>query len=138
MISVQDFKYDASQKAYLKKLKLDDSLVNIVVSDEATKDTVVLDDRLEQALRWVTGNEETILAYCAGNLLDLKNESWVSSDEDKVSEEQFKHLLKLQIIHIQPDGGLELTYGDGDLFWGHEIVVKTDPKYKLYFADIEG
>jgi hypothetical protein len=55
--------------------------------------------------------------------LPLKNESWLGDNESEVSAEAFVERLALQSITVYPDGELEFGFEDGDLFWGHFIIV---------------
>ncbi|MGF1486616.1 MAG: hypothetical protein ACFBSE_05830 [Prochloraceae cyanobacterium] len=42
----------------------------------------------------------------------------------------------MESIAIDHDGGLEISFRDGDLFGGHWLVVYTDREYK-FDGDVE-
>jgi len=61
---------------------------------------------------------------CAARiLLPLKNESWLGEHETEVTADQFKQRMKMESITVHPDGSLNFSHTDGDLFWGHWIQV---------------
>lgn len=138
MTSINEFQYNSDYDYYESELEINGISTAIYVTNDKVKEIEILNNRLNQAIDWLEDNYETIKQYCADNLRELKNESWVETEEEKVTEEEFKERLQLESIKIESDGGLELAFQDGDLFWGHWIVVKTDPEYRLNYADIEG
>ncbi|HWX23201.1 MAG TPA: DUF2262 domain-containing protein [Candidatus Binatia bacterium] len=74
---------------------------------------------------WQTqdGWDQRIRDCAARILLPLKNESWLGEDEAEVTADQFKQRMKLESITVHPDGSLEFSHTDGDLFWVHSIQV---------------
>lgn len=138
MTSISEFQYNSDYYHYKSKLKINGISTVIYVSNEEVQEITILENRLNQSLNWFKNNYEIIKNYCVDNLLELKNEDWADSEEEKVTEEEFKNRLQLKSIRIEPDGGLEIVFRDGDLFCGHEIVVTTDPEYRVNDADIEG
>jgi len=61
---------------------------------------------------------------CAvSELLDLKNDSWLEGDEGAVTEDEFQRRITVESITLYPDGEFEALFRDGDLFWGHAIIV---------------
>lgn len=138
MLTIDNFQYNTELKWYESSLDIKGITTKIYVLDNEIKEKNVLNNQLKKGINWVEDNFEEIKTYCADNLLELKNESWADNEEEQVTEEEFKKLLLLESITIQPSGSLELTFQDGDLFYGHFIVVKTDSEYQLNYADIEG
>ena len=138
MVTINEFQYNSEFNWYESSRQINGIQAKIYVSDKEVKEVEALNNRLNQAMDWVKNDFELIKKYCADNLLELKNESWADSEEEQVTEEEFKNLLLLESIKIESDGRLELIFQDGDLFWGHLIVVRSDADYKLNYADIEG
>jgi hypothetical protein len=46
--------------------------------------------------------------------------------------------MSLESIVIYPSGGAEIYYGDGDLFWGHTILVGLTEDLSFRDATIAG
>ena len=59
-------------------------------------------------------------------LLELKNDTWLDADESELTAEAFAARMRLTSISIMPDGAFEFWHDDGDLFWGHAIMVSGD------------
>ncbi len=68
-------------------------------------------------------------------LLEVKNEAWLEEGESAVSAEAFRRRMILDSISIRPDGELEFSFLDGDLFWGHTIVVRATLETGPYEAN---
>lgn len=56
-------------------------------------------------------------------LLPLKNECWLEQDEASLSAAAFLGRMSLESIVLNPNGTLDFYHHDGDLFWGHGILV---------------
>jgi hypothetical protein len=67
--------------------------------------------------------QKKITDYAVEELLSLKNENWLEDDETAVSAEEFAQRMVLEMISIRSDGSFEFWYDDGELFWGHSIMV---------------
>ncbi|HEY4371812.1 MAG TPA: DUF2262 domain-containing protein [Burkholderiales bacterium] len=87
----------------------------------------------EQA-RW----NQDLIDRCAADLLALKNDTWLGDDETAFTAETFKARLSLQSLTVESDGSFSFWFDDGDLFWGHAIVVGGDLKQGIARADIAG
>lgn len=67
--------------------------------------------------------------YAVEKLLQLKNEYWLGDEDDEeeqeeeVTPQQFKARMSLETISIDTDGEFEFWHNDGDLFFGHSILV---------------
>ena len=72
------------------------------------------------------------------DLLELKNDTWRDEDEPELSVEEFKRLMELEGIVVYGDGSAEFYYLDGDLFWGHCILVQMDADERFDNAHIAG
>ena len=59
-------------------------------------------------------------------MLELKNDTWLDEEETALSAADFKKKIKLETLMVSEDGSHQLFYADGDLFWGHTIVVNLD------------
>lgn len=79
-----------------------------------------------------------ILAFACKELLGLKNDLWLDEEENEITEDQFIKSLKLCDIVLQNDGEFTFWFEDGDLFWGHSIIVEGNINGSLQSADIAG
>jgi len=75
---------------------------------------------------WLEQNSwnKRILDHAVNELLKLKNETWLQSDEEDVLPDQFKARMKLHSIRVRGNGDFVFWFEDGDLFWGHDIMVE--------------
>lgn len=75
--------------------------------------------------------------YAASQLLQLKNDSWLDEDEAEVTSQEFRERMVLESMTIHA-ADLEFYFQDGDLFWGHAILVNATHDGKLLDAGICG
>lgn len=64
-----------------------------------------------------------VLEKASQELLALKNDAWLGDGEDPLTEEAFHRRMRLESIEGRPEGVFTFWFDDGDLFWGHAIVV---------------
>ncbi len=138
MLDIGAFKYSAEMECYHSAVKVRGRTVELLVSDQKIKDRAILSERANAALRAVSMNWETVLDHITRELLDLKNESWVNDATERVTAATFRDALTLNSIAVKADGSLEMVFEDGDLFWGHAVVVAADAACKPTRIDIEG
>jgi len=82
--------------------------------------------------------DQRIRDFAAGELLALKNDTWLEENEVALTPKQFKSRMTLESISVDPDGRFEFFFNDGDLFWGHVIVVSGTLANGPTDADIAG
>lgn len=81
---------------------------------------------------------ERIERYAVEKLLPLKNGNWLGEEEEPFSAKAFVSQMTLESISVHPDGSFEFWHDDGDLFWGHSIVVRGNLADGPTDADIPG
>jgi hypothetical protein len=91
--------------------------------DEETLDDKALESA--QAL-WVDQVKwkQSIESFATEGLLGIKNDAWIEEDEAEVTAEEFVSRITLEMISVASEGDFEFWYNDGDLFFGHSIVVR--------------
>lgn len=94
--------------------------------------------QVQRGLNYVAQNFSVLLGFICQELLDLKNDAWLKDNEAPVSYENFRAHLTPRRIRILEDGSIEIGFADAGMFWGHEIVLRTDHELKPIWADIEG
>lgn len=76
--------------------------------------------------------------HAAKHLLKLKNKAWREDGGKPITSKVFAKRLKLQNWLTRADRSMEFSFDDGDLFFGHEIVVSVDPKGRLGKPELHG
>lgn len=79
-----------------------------------------------------------IVACAVEHLLALKNDTWLDEDEEELTPKQFTERMRIQTISVDPSGAFEFWFDDGDLFYGHSIMVSGDLAAGPTDADIHG
>ncbi len=82
-----------------------------------------------------------IRMYAAEELVELAND-WLQDKEeveiDEISKELFTDFMKLDSISVYPEGDFEMFFFDGDMFWGHSIIINGNINGDLTSAEIAG
>lgn len=82
-----------------------------------------------------------IREYASEELVELANDWLQDNDEaeiDEITKEMFIDFMKLDTISVYPDGDFEIFFFDGDMFWGHSIIVSGNINGELTSATIAG
>lgn len=82
-----------------------------------------------------------IRKYASQKLLDLAND-WLEDDDeaevDEITEEMFINLMEFSNLTVYPDGDFNMYFYDGDMFWGHSIIVSGNINGQFTSAEIAG
>jgi hypothetical protein len=84
--------------------------------------------------RW----KQQIGDFAVEELLPLKNDNWLDENEAEVTADQFRSRMMLDAVTVYPDGSFEFWHNDGDLFWGHAILIDGNLSEGPTGADIPG
>ncbi|MGE6260077.1 DUF2262 domain-containing protein [Heyndrickxia sporothermodurans] len=82
-----------------------------------------------------------IRKYAAEELVELANEWLQDNDEAEIAvitKEMFIDFMELSSISVYPNGDFEMFFSDGDMFWGHSIIVDGNINGELTSAEIAG
>jgi hypothetical protein len=82
--------------------------------------------------------ERQVRRCAAKELLPIKNGNWRDEGEGLLSAKAFQDRMELQSILISPNGEIQFSFDDGDLFWGHSIEVSGSVSEGPKYANIEG
>ncbi|MCI0764202.1 DUF2262 domain-containing protein [Bacillus sp. TL12] len=114
------------------------------LSFDWNKDEQIMQDALKTAYILFEGQNEwdrKMKLFAATELLELANE-WLQDDDEKtvdeITQEMFINLMKLESISVYPDGDFTIYFSDGDMFWGHCIVVDGNINGTFNSAEIAG
>ncbi|MGV0102499.1 DUF2262 domain-containing protein [Nostoc sp. DSM 114160] len=94
-------------------------------------------DRASSVVQELKHHAKSAKEYAVQQLLKLKNDTWLDEDETLTSEE-FKNRMTLEGLVFFPDGEAEFYYNDGNLFFGHCIIIKMDKNDCFVDARIGG
>ncbi|MGA3268967.1 MAG: DUF2262 domain-containing protein [Verrucomicrobiota bacterium] len=67
-------------------------------------------------------SERIVREFAASKLLSVHNDTWNQGEEIDASE--FMRRLVPAAIQVWPNGNAEISFGDDNLFWGHEVGVR--------------
>ncbi|MBS4207224.1 DUF2262 domain-containing protein [Bacillus sp. FJAT-50079] len=109
--------------------------IDVTVSiEDYDRDTVL--KLVEITLRITKEQEENYKRKASEELIELHNKTWNEGEIN--SKEEFVNRIKLEGILFFCEGNAELYYNDGDLFWGHTIVVDVNENGEYESAQING
>lgn len=97
--------------------------------------------RAHQVATGLEGFAKQAKAFAARELLELKNEVWSDGDEDAnpipITAEQFAQRMTLTSLNIASDK-VSFWFDDGDLFFGHAILVELNEQDQWTEASFHG
>ncbi len=108
----------------------------VALSTESAAEVATMLRDAGQWVRDIVAIDRRARAYAAGALLDLYNDEW--REEAVLSPADFSQRLTLESVTFYPDGSVEVFYDDGDLFWGHVVIVSAERGPRFTGADIAG
>lgn len=132
------FKLDRRMNWYEAKYSWNSRKILLWLSRDECQDENELFDLAKMLCKAQRKWERLIVDYAVKKLLKLKNESWLDEGEKPLSAQLFKKRMKLETILVSPGGQFRFGYDDGDLFWGHTIVVCGSLSEGPTDANIEG
>jgi hypothetical protein len=71
-------------------------------------------------------------------MIKLKNEVWLEEEELPITSESFRNRVKITTIRFYDDLSSEIYCDDGDIFWGHTIVINIDKKGNYKQVNLAG
>jgi hypothetical protein len=89
---------------------------------------------LDSMLEW----SQKISNLAVAKLLNLKNECWLDEGEQNVSSAEFLNRMQPASFTVYPDGSFEFWHDDGELFWGHSILISGSLSNGVTNASIVG
>jgi hypothetical protein len=132
-------RYEKEYDWYKGKLKVRQSDISIQLSTDAENSVVVALKRATDLVGGLENYAQLAKEYAAQGLLEIKNETWIDDeDEDPLTLEQFQQRMTLESICIDSDGAVSFYHNDGDLFWGHCILVTMNSENRFIEAEIAG
>ena len=106
-------------------------------SEEMTAALVTAHMLFEDELKW----SDSIRNFAADELVELAND-WLADSEDaeldEITKDIFISKLELSSISVSANGDFTIYYNDGDMFWGHVIIVEGNVNGTFDSAYIAG
>jgi hypothetical protein len=93
-------------------------------------------ERIRQVYEGIQAQESALRQATADALLVLHNDTW--NEQEEINTQEFMRRMNLEAITFYEDGTSELFYNDGDLFWGHCIVLSLNNQGQFQDATIAG
>lgn len=87
------------------------------------------------------GWNDRIRKYACDKMLELAND-WLEDNEeatvDRITSEMFMNLMEFESLNVHDDGSFDFYFSDGDMFWGHCIIVEGNINGEFESAYIAG
>lgn len=132
-----DFKLDKSINSFQKNIYWLDNDISILfdnIDEETNKRSINIIRKIFADKKYI---DKKLKKYAAENMLEDAN-SW-NDDADKphINEEEFAKLITLESISIQGyEYNITFYFDDGDIFFGHSIIVESDSNFNFTDAYI--
>jgi len=111
--------------------------LNLDKSSSDKADTAA--SRLEALMRNIEELDGKIKEFCVEKMLDTANECKEDDDDPDITAEQFKENMGSPVsIEIRGSGKATISYGDNDMFGGHEIQIELTSDDEIKDWDIVG
>jgi hypothetical protein len=109
---------------------------HVSVMGDDVPSLAIVTDRARWALDRLRGQEESYRRSAAADLPAIHNGSW--NDDEPIDEQRFIERMAFESVTFYPDGSVELCYADGDLFWGHVVLMSVASDGTVGEATIAG
>ncbi|MEL6357208.1 MAG: DUF2262 domain-containing protein, partial [Bacteroidota bacterium] len=109
-------------------------IIDVETATEITDEFNTLRELIANQKVW----KKIIDNYAVKELLPLKNDAWLGEGEQLWEKDKFIRTYKLQSISISEGGAFQFWHDDGDLFWGHAILIEGTVKAGPINANIPG
>jgi hypothetical protein len=116
-------RYDKEYEWYEGQIKIQQLEIPVRLSTDEEGKVAFVCERVANLVLELESHLQAAKEYAVEGLLAVKNETWLEDDEEPSTPEQFKHRMVIESINIDSDGEVSFYHNDGDLFWGHCILV---------------
>ncbi|MBD2456065.1 DUF2262 domain-containing protein [Nostoc sp. FACHB-87] len=130
--------YNAELDWYESQIVVDETLISLSLSMENNHEVELILARASGVVRNLKHYAKDAEEYAVIKLLELKNETWLDEDETFLTSEEFKDQIILEGLVFSPDGEVEFYYNDGNIFFGHCIILTMDKDNCFIDAMIAG
>jgi hypothetical protein len=131
-------RYEAEYDWYEGQIKVQQSAISIRLSIEEEGELAFVCRRATNFVVELESHVQSAKEYAVERLLELKNETWIEENEEPSTPEQFKHRMVIESILIDSEGEVFFYHKDGNLFWGHCILVTMNSENNFISVEIAG
>ena len=132
-----DFEFDKSIDMFSKNIEWNDDNISVLfknIDKEVNKKSA---DIIKKIFANKKDVDKKLKDYISENMLEDANNWNDDADKPHINKEDFSKLITLASITISEDI-ITFWFDDGDIFWGHSIVVESDYDFNFEDAHIEG
>ncbi|MBH8565501.1 DUF2262 domain-containing protein [Nostoc sp. CENA67] len=133
-----ELRYDTKFDWYESQVVFYETQLSISLSIEDNDKIESILTRASSVVRHLKNYAKNAEEYAVKKLLELKNKTWLYEDETFLTSEEFKNRIILEGLVFSPDGEVEFYYNDGNLFFGHCILITMDKDNCFIDASISG
>jgi len=134
---LEKLKYDEYLNWYSGEVGLPGAKkLNVSLSLDGCEDLGDLIHFTKGFLQTIAETDEQARRFAAEKLLRVCNDSW--NEGEDITGPEFAERIALESLTTYPDHSAELYYDDGDLFWGHVIIVSIEEGPRFVDASIAG
>ncbi|WP_157154398.1 DUF2262 domain-containing protein [Brachyspira murdochii] len=132
-----NFELDKNIDMFSKDILWNDNNISVLFEDideELNKKSV---DIIKKIFNNKKDIDKKLKEYISENMLEDANIWNDDAEKPHINREEFEKLITLTSITISEDI-ITFWFDDGDIFWGHTIVVESDCDFNFTDAHIEG
>jgi hypothetical protein len=134
---LEKLEYDEYLNWYAGEVELGEAKkLRVSLSLDGCEDLDALVHFTKGFLQEIAETDERAKRFAAEKLLRVYNDSW--NEGEDIAESEFTERIALESLTTYPDRSAELCYDDGDLFWGHIIIVSVEEGPRFVDASIAG
>lgn len=130
--------HDDELNTYQAKVALGKKQFSIRLEMSDDGDYARAEERAIRFMRDAKVELEAARRYLAGHYLDLANEDWSEGDQERMSVKEFLSRIEPEDVLFNGDGGVELTFRDGEVFAGHWLIARIRPDGILFDHELAG
>lgn len=132
------FRLNRRHDCYSTTVLVDKKKVSIEIQSDRQKTIADICKQLDTVGFLKSAYRQHLSQVLERDLLPLKNSRWLDDTEKPLTSTQFRKSVKLFAIEIATNGKYECIFDDGDLFGGHDLVVRGNLKTGPKSADLHG
>jgi len=129
---------DPRHDSYQTTIKLQRRDVSVEIESDKPRALHTLGSRLLKLGISTSTFQTQLLDVLAGDLLPVWNESWREPKQKPLTASGLKKAVRLTGVIIASNGACEFLFEDGDLFGGHDLVVRGNLTSGPRQADLYG